>query len=195
MQIVKFVISGLILVGLIYLLDTHGLGNASTPALGRLLAPATGVWQQAEPAETSMTSTTVLSEVQGSVVYDEHGIPHVFAATIKDAAYLQGYAHARDRLFQMDMSTRATAGRLAEILGPSLVERDRTQRRKGLLEAARLTADQWLKNKESRELLLAYRNGVNAYLDQLSHAAYPVEYKLLGFAPEQWTVLRSALFS
>lgn len=190
-----FVLSALILVGMIVVGDTHGLVSSQVPAIGRFLAPATGVWQQAEATEQKDQVNTIPGAVEGSVVFDTHGIPHVFAESRADAAYLQGYCHARDRLFQMDISTRATSGRLAEVLGVGLLERDRQQRRKGLLEAAKRTVEKWLENEEIREILLAYTQGVNTYLAALRLADYPLEYKLLGFTPEQWTPLKSALFS
>src|SRR5580658_6063365 len=51
------------------------------------------------------------------VYRDEHGVPHIFAANMNDAARALGYIHADERLFQMEMQRRAGAGRLSEILG------------------------------------------------------------------------------
>src|SRR5580698_10766144 len=59
---------------------------------------------------------------------DAHGVPHIEAATQTDLFVAQGYVTAQDRLWQMDMSRRAANGDLAEILGPSLVQNDKTQR-------------------------------------------------------------------
>ena len=87
------------------------------------------------------SSTLVISaNVDGEVIIDERGIPHVFAEDQESALYLQGYLHARDRLFQMDVSARSAGGRLAEVLGTDLLERDRIQRRKGMVVAAQRTA-------------------------------------------------------
>ena len=59
---------------------------------------------------------------------DAHGVPHIEAATQDDLFVAQGYVTAQDRLWQLDASRRAANGDLAEILGPSLVENDKTQR-------------------------------------------------------------------
>ena len=59
---------------------------------------------------------------------DAHGVPHIEAATQDDLFVAQGYVTAQDRLWQMDASRRAANGDLAEILGPSLVSNDKTQR-------------------------------------------------------------------
>src|ERR1700712_2282437 len=59
------------------------------------------------------------------VVRDAAGIPHVYAASDDDAWFVLGWLHAEDRLWQMEMSRRTAAGRLAEILGPGALETDR----------------------------------------------------------------------
>src|SRR5262245_41555673 len=44
---------------------------------------------------------------------DAYGIPHIAGASIEDAAFGLGYAHAQDRLFQMEMTRRVIQGRIA----------------------------------------------------------------------------------
>lgn len=195
MRFFKFGIGAILLLALVYLGDTHGVVNARVPAFARLLNPFTGVWQQAVPAQKQRETMTLTLGIDGRVVIDERGIPHIFADEINDAVFIQGYLHARDRLFQMEISVRATEGRLAEVLGANLLERDRLQRRKGLGVAARRTTEAWMQNPESAEIVNAYVAGVNAYITELQPADYPIEFKLLGFAPELWSVYKSALFS
>lgn len=195
MKSLKFLIGVVVLFVLIYLGDTYGLVGSRIPGMAALLNPFTGVWQQAEALKVAEDEVIIPASVAGQVVIDQRGIPHVFAEDESSALFLQGYLHARDRLFQMEVSARATSGRLAEILGPDLLERDRTQRRKGMLVAAQRTAAAWLRNPETAAAINAYCAGVNAYISALSPEDYPVEFKLLGFAPELWTPLKSALFS
>ena len=195
MQAIKLVISLSLLGVLIYLGNSHGAINPQLPGLARLLDPFAGVWQQAVSAQADFTPGEPIPGARGEVVIDERGIPHVFAATDADGQFMEGYLHARDRLFQMDLSVRAAEGRLAEVLGPNLLERDRLQRRKGMRVAAQRAVAAWLQNPESAAVVTAYTNGVNAYIQTLTPKDYPVEYKFLGFAPEAWTPYKCALMS
>lgn len=195
MRFLKFGASLILLLLFLYVGGTHGLGGPQVPAVAKLLNPFTGVWQQAEAINQDLQRVVVPGAAQGKVVVDERGIPHIFADKLVDAIFMQGYMHAKDRLFQMDISVRATEGRLAEVLGPNLVERDQLQRRKGMKIAARRAAKAWLDNPETKPVVEAYVAGVNTYLAELTPAAYPVEYKLLGFEPEPWSVYKSAVFS
>ena len=195
MRFLKFGASLLLLLVLLYVGGTHGLGGPQVPAVAKLLNPFTGIWQQAEAAQPQSQRLVVSSPAQGEVVVDERGIPHIFADNLEDAIFMQGYMHAKDRLFQMDISVRATEGRLAEVLGRNLLERDQLQRRKGMGVAAERAAAAWLDNPETKVVVEAYTAGVNAFVASLEPADYPVEYKLLGFAPELWSPYKSALFS
>lgn len=195
-SLLKFGTGALVLLSLIYIGNTHGTISPRLPGLAAFFNPFTGVWQQADALEVSDPSTLIVpAGVDGEIVIDERGIPHIFATDQASALYLQGYLHARDRLFQMEISTRSASGRLAEILGVDLLERDRIQRRKGMILAAQRTVEAWQQNPETAAAIAAYCDGANAYITQLVPKDYPVEFKLLGFAPELWTPLKSALFS
>src|ERR1700740_521411 len=67
-------------------------------------------------------------EKQVEILRDRWGVPHIYAATVHDLFFAQGYITAKDRLFQIDLWRRAGTGRLAEVLGPPAVERDRLAR-------------------------------------------------------------------
>lgn len=178
---------------LIYKLDRP---TETLPAVGKLLSPQSGFWQNAEPVQGQMPEKQIvhglLNEVE--VYYDERMIPHIFAQNTQDAIFAQGYISAQNRLFQMDLSTRATAGRLSEILGKKTLKRDIEQRRKGMVYAAENAVKKWAENPESWSLLKAYCEGVNSYIRSLSPADYPLEYKLIGTSPEEWSPLKTALF-
>src|SRR5476651_288469 len=96
------------------------------------------------------------------VVRDAYGIPHIFASTQADAAYALGYAHAQDRLWQMEMNRRIGSGRLAEILGPGALETDQFLRTIGVRRSAEANLARL--DEDSRQLLAAYASGVNAFL-------------------------------
>ncbi|HEY7818047.1 MAG TPA: penicillin acylase family protein, partial [Vicinamibacteria bacterium] len=114
---------------------------------------------------------------------DAHGVPHLFGADIRDLARAMGYTHAQDRYFQMELSRRLGAGRLAEIFGASALPTDRVARRMGLASAARMELERMA--PEGREVLEAYAAGVNAYLT--AHAdRLPPELRLLELTPAPW---------
>ena len=100
------------------------------PALGGFLDPANGVWALARGAELPARSAARIPGLTApvEVLYDDRGVPHVFAATEEDAWRAEGYVVARDRLFQLELQTRAAAGTLSELLGARLLPADRAPR-------------------------------------------------------------------
>ena len=117
---------------------------------------------------------------------DAHGVPHIEAATQADLWVAQGYVTAQDRLWQMDASRRAANGNLAEILGPQLVQNDKTQR----VLQIRLTAQRVYDRLPAAEraVLDDYARGVNLYIAQSEKSnTLPPEFRLLGYRPEPWT--------
>ncbi len=169
------------------------------PALGPFFNPFSGFWQNATAVAQSGADQALALPGLGEavdVLLDDMMVPHLFADRMEDAVRVQGYLTARDRLWQMDMSSRKTAGRLAEVLGtPQMVELDRMTRRQGYAWAAARDLVSWESNPEVKAMLDAYTEGVNAYVRTLTPANYPLEYKILGFAPEPWTNLKSALIA
>lgn len=120
-----------------------------------------------------------------TVLRDSWGVPHIQAATQEDLFFAQGYVTAEDRLFQMDLLRRAASGRLSEVLGESQLQTDREQRNLGL----RLLAERSQKTLSTEHLrvLEAYARGVNASINARA-GRLPVEFRLLGYTPEPWTV-------
>lgn len=125
------------------------------------------------------------------IAFDPDGIPHIQAATERDAAAALGFVHARDRMFQMEMMRRAASGRLSEIAGPDTVWLDRTMRTLGLARAAR--ADYVALPQDTKAILQAYANGVNAWIAERGRFA-ALEFLPLG-APEPWQPSDSLLWA
>ncbi len=189
-------ISALLLTAWLLLGSLTALFGLPLPALGQFFNPAQGFWQNAgEGARVQQLSFHLDSpHARGEIHFDERGIPHIIAADLASACFLQGYANAYDRMWQMDISTRATEGALTQVLGESMKERDLEQIHKGFREMARRTVDTIREQfPEDYEVYQAYSDGINAYLDQLDPADYAVEYKLLGHAPQRWSPYRTAL--
>lgn len=133
------------------------------------------------------------SKLQGltaaaTISRDNYGIAHIKAGNDHDLYFMQGYVHAQDRLFQMDVSRRRASGTLAELLGPTALPSDVELRTIGIRRAA----DRSLAviSPESHAALVAYADGVNACVSRLK--ALPPEYQALEITKfEPWTALDS----
>ena len=111
---------------------------------------------------------------------DRWGVPHIYAKTQHDLFFAQGYVAAQDRLWQMEMWRRIGEGRLAEVIGPSAVERDRFAR---LLKYRGDMQLEWASYApDAREIVRAFVAGVNAYIAAV-RARPPIEFTLLGIGP------------
>jgi penicillin amidase len=121
---------------------------------------------------------------------DAHGVPHIRARSLDDLIVAQGFVTASDRLFQMDLLRRHAAGELAEILGPSLLLHDRTQR----ILQIRAAADRAVSALSPDQLhyLQLYARGVNASIE-LQRSSLPLEFRVLRYQPAAWTARDSIL--
>ncbi|MGE5374217.1 MAG: penicillin acylase family protein, partial [Bacteroidota bacterium] len=115
------------------------------------------------------------------VLRDRWGVPHIYAGSIHDLLFTQGFVHAQERLWQMDFNRRLVAGRLSEILGSVSVPIDRWMRTLTMRRVAESEAG--LLDDDSRNLLEAYAAGVNACIES---EPLPLEFRLLNFKPEPW---------
>ena len=119
------------------------------------------------------------------IVRDADAITHVFASTKLDTFYGLGYAHAQDRLWQMEFQRRVGHGRLSEIFGAATVPTDRFLRTLGTGRAARATWDALA--GDARAGLDAYVAGVNEFIATHHGSALPLEFTLLRYEPEPWS--------
>ncbi len=197
MRVVPFLISAVVTAGLIIALDVQfPSGTAKTPRFGYFLSPQKGFWQNAEPVDISYNVDIKLPGLTGNVqvAFDERLVPHVYADNEQDLYYVQGYLHAKFRLWQMDFQTRVAAGRLSEITGKTNISIDRFFRRLGMVYAAENSQKAAEANPITKMEMDAYTAGVNAYINALKPSDYPLEYKLLNYKPEAWTNLKTSLF-
>lgn len=117
------------------------------------------------------------------IIRDRWGVPHIYAQNDADLFFAQGFVHAQDRLWQMELNRRTAQGQLAELFGDIALDTDRATRTFGF---KRLGMVDWQNAQdEMRQTILAYIAGVNAYLDMPS-APMPVEFTLLGYKPRPW---------
>jgi penicillin amidase len=202
MRIFYFLLSAVVTVALIIVLNMQlSVGGAKTPRLGYFLSPQKGFWQNAEPANISFNADLKFDSLQGKteVYFDDRLVPHVYAEKETDAYFVQGYLHAKFRLWQMEFQTAAAGGRLSEIMGDSsngtnFLKVDKFFRRLGMVYAAEQSLKATEADPVTKEACDNYTAGVNAYINSLEEKDYPLEYKLLDYKPEPWTNLKSMLF-
>ena len=154
-----------------------------------LACAAFGVlWLTVPPDEASPRIPGLSAPV--TITFDGNGIPRIQAASERDAALALGFVHARDRMFQMDLTRRAAAGRLSEIAGPATLAFDKQMRVLGLGRLAE--GDTAAQTPETSALLEAYAVGVNAWIGERGRFA-AMEYLYLG-QPAPWRPADSLLW-
>jgi penicillin G amidase len=159
------------------------------------IAPAT----QSKPSSLDELAKAALSQIDGTipasglkapveVLRDRWGVPHIYAQSTEDLYFAQGYVMAQDRLWQMEMWRRSAEGRLAEVLGPGAVARDRYARMlryRGPVDDRELS----IYHPDARTIMTAYVAGVNAFIEAaMKSGKLPVEFVLTGIEPEPWTI-------
>ena len=122
-------------------------------------------------------------EVQ--VFYDDYGVPHIYAQNELDARRALGYAHAQDRLWQMELIRRIAAGRLSELFGEKLIRNDKFFSGLGIVEATEETIKNLDTTTVEYSLAMAYLDGVNQFNE---NGPTPIEYYLVGLEKEQYTL-------
>lgn len=152
-----------------------------TTILALTLLAAAGSWLWLRSKKPAVNTELRLPGLQKPVeiLFDEHGIPHIYAANEQDAYCALGYVHARDRLFQMEMLRRLADGRLSEIIGEKTVDVDRFFRTLSIREHARHTLAEVYANPNDPMVLAAnaYYRGVNHFLET---GPAPPEFDMLG---------------
>jgi len=140
-------------------------------------------WQQGSLPRLEGELTLAGLEGPVSLSRDGRGLTYIEAGNEADAMFALGFAHAQDRLLQMDLMRRVVAGRLSEVVGDRTVQIDRFFRTLGLYRLAEANLQQL--SPEARQGLAAYAAGVNAFLDTRD-GPLPVGFNLLGYEPDPW---------
>jgi penicillin amidase len=178
MRILLFVISALITGALIFALNTSWkIGGVNSPLFGAFLSPQHGFWQNAESSDEDFTADLKFPQLSGkvSVYFDERLVPHVFSEQENDALFVQGYLHAKFRLWQMELQVFAAGGRASEILGEKGLAHDREFRRLGMVYAAEIAEKEMEKDPLTKSACDAYTAGVNSYVNSLTESTLPLE--------------------
>ena len=135
------------------------------------------------------SGTVAVAELKGpvEVIRDGEGVPHIFGTTLEDLCAALGFAHAQDRMWQMELLRRSGQGRLSEIFGERTLRTDIFLRALDLYGHAERSFAAL--PEESRALLEAYARGVNAFIGRetgfLGSRLSP-EFVVLRHRPELW---------
>jgi penicillin amidase len=157
----------------------------SNPALTEVTAAS----DLAKQARAALAQTSGRIELAGlskpvEVLRDSWGVAHIYAQTQEDLFFAQGFVAAQDRLWQMEIWRRTGEGKLAEVLGPSAIERDkfaRLMRYRGNMDA------EWKSYApDAKQIIESFVRGVNSFIET-SRDHLPIEFQLTGIRPEPWT--------
>ncbi|MEB3807172.1 MAG: penicillin acylase family protein [Desulfurococcales archaeon] len=160
------------------------------PILQPFLDPYHGVAGAGLAASPPSGEHDILVVGNATVVWDEHGVPHIYASTDEAGVYAMGWVTASMRLFQMDLLRRIGEGNLSALVGEPGYDNDVFIRSIGLNHVLEETWKQIVEKPELQrleDLLLAYSAGVNSYIDYaVENNLLPVEYRVLGLKPVHW---------
>jgi Protein related to penicillin acylase len=163
-----------------------GLLTSASSFLGRFAPLSGSVWGA---AKAGRQSTVDSPHGPAEVRYDDEGVPHVSADSETALYFATGYVQATDRLFQMDLQRRLFRGELSAVVGDTTLDSDEFHRKMMFAEAAEATAEH-VRETAVGPLLEAYADGVNAAIESES---LPIEFRLLEYEPEPWTVADSMI--
>jgi penicillin amidase len=187
MKLRRFFLRSLIVISIIVIITAAGGAFYLKSYLPGTVAPKSFPQIEGQIKAADLNATV-------DIYRDQMGIPHIYASTLHDLFFAQGYVHAQDRFWQMDTWRHIGSGRLSEMFGKSQVETDMFLRTLGWKQTAEA---EWNQLKpDSRAILQAYTDGVNAYLKDHSGTALSLEYGVLkllspNYQIESWTPINS----
>ncbi|TDB62277.1 penicillin acylase family protein [Arundinibacter roseus] len=154
------------------------------------LALGLGTWYWLRSLRPDYSTTLTLSELKApvEVLYDDYGVPHIYAQNEEDMYQAFGFVHAQDRLFQMEVLRRLADGRLAEVFGEKALSSDRFFRTLSFRQQAKLTIDSLYNTQPDAPFVRAakaYMKGVNQYIKQ---GKTPIEFTLAGIPKTEFTL-------
>lgn len=143
------------------------------------------------PTSTAVAQEEPVYEVDGleesaEIIVDNWGIPHMYAASLYDGFFVQGFNAARDRLWQVDLWRRRGLGKLSEVFGADYVQQDRAAR---LFLYRGDMYEEWLAySSDTKRIAESFANGINEYIRLVEEdgSLLPPEFEALGYSPERW---------
>lgn len=165
--------------------------DPGAPPLGKLLFPGGGLWNVPDgyPATEELVAEQVGKRI--TIIRDDWGVPHIYAARNEDIAFGLGYAQAQDRLFFMDLARRFARGQLSEVLGKQMLGADMVAKTKLLEYYANKTWDELKAARDPKyQQVVRY---YESYVAGVNHFAtthpdeLPIEFRLLNYEFRPWT--------
>jgi penicillin G amidase len=161
----------------------------SVMVLAACLASPTYAQPAPAPASTAVREQSwkvAGLDAPADILIDHWGIAHIFAASTRDAFFLQGYNAARDRLWQIDLWRKRGLGLLSKSLGSTYVDQDRAARL--FLYRGDMQKEWGAYAPNAKAWVTAFAEGVNAYVAEVRSGAKPLpfEFKLTGSTPDVW---------
>lgn len=152
-----------------------------------LLLSIAGLWLYSRTLHPTYDGNLDIENISDEVKvhFDDIGVPHISAKNQKDAYTALGYVHAQDRLWQMELIRRISAGRLAEVFGKDVLPTDIFFSGVGIEENAQKTIAALDKKSEAYQLTMAYLNGINQFIE---NGPTPIEFYLVGLKKEKYTI-------
>ncbi|WP_310475738.1 penicillin acylase family protein [Sandarakinorhabdus sp.] len=158
-----------------------------TAVVAALLISTAASAQDAPPGVYTEARSLPGLTAPGEIIIDRAGIPHIYAANARDGFFLQGYAVARDRLWQIDLWRKRGLGRLSASFGPQFVAQDRAARL--LLYRGDMAAEWAAYPAQAKAWTQAFTAGINAYVADVEagRQKLPMEFTATDTSPERWT--------
>ncbi|MGQ3017639.1 penicillin acylase family protein [Phenylobacterium sp.] len=162
----------------------RNLGRGARRSLLGLALASLAVQAAAEPARSNHQVAGL--EAPAEILVDRWGISHIYAASVRDAFFLQGYNVARDRLWQIDLWRKRGLGLLAEDFGPDFAAQDRASRL--FLYRGDMTAEWAAYGPQAKGYAEAFTAGINAFVGEIRDGARPLpeEFQIAGTTPDLW---------
>ena len=153
-----------------------------------------GINQLSKKALPQTSGSLQLKGLRDTIkIYRDHwGIPHIYAQNLDDLLFAQGFVHAQDRFWQMELSRRTATGTLCEAFGKDALDLDITSRTLGFSRLG--IQDIALLSPKVRGLMEAHIAGINAYLKKYKDQL-PIEFTLTQVTPKKWTLEDSMAYS
>ena len=155
-------------------------------ATAALLLTTAATAQDAPPGAFAESRQLPGLTAPGEIVIDRAGVPHIYAVNARDGFFLQGYAVARDRLWQIDLWRKRGLGRLSASFGPQYVAQDRAARL--LLYRGDMAAEWAAYPAQARGWTEAFAAGINAFIADVEagRQPLPIEFTATRSRPERW---------
>jgi len=119
------------------------------------------------------------------IIRDANAIPHIYTSSLTDAYFGLGFAHAQDRLWQLEIMRAAVNGELSEIFGEATISVDKLTRTVNSAKIAKMSLARV--SQETKHNFQRYVDGINSYIDN-QQGVLPPEFIIFSTQPTKWAL-------